>query len=116
MVGAKPLREPGKSFERLLRISPQGGNSHQSEELQRLLAGHPVSQGRQVVGIAARPMVTARRVQADLEQALQGFGALGRPTGQAADELRPVDGLHRSEEHTSELQSLMRNSYAVFCL
>src|SRR3546814_8909694 len=24
--------------------------------------------------------------------------------------------LHRSEEHTSELQSLMRNSYAVFCL
>src|SRR3546814_6860180 len=27
------------------------------------------------------------------------------------------DVLHpRSEEHTSELQSLMRNSYAVFCL
>src|SRR3546814_5165092 len=26
------------------------------------------------------------------------------------------DGTYRSEEHTSELQSLMRNSYAVFCL
>src|SRR3546814_1143053 len=25
-------------------------------------------------------------------------------------------GKHRSEEHTSELQSLMRISYAVFCL
>src|SRR3546814_7255914 len=25
-------------------------------------------------------------------------------------------GPHRSEEHTSELQSLMRISYAVFCL
>src|SRR3546814_2051042 len=25
-------------------------------------------------------------------------------------------GITRSEEHTSELQSLMRNSYAVFCL
>src|SRR3546814_8641443 len=25
-------------------------------------------------------------------------------------------GYHRSEEHTSELQSLMRISYAVFCL
>src|SRR3546814_6195411 len=25
-------------------------------------------------------------------------------------------GYPRSEEHTSELQSLMRNSYAVFCL
>src|SRR3546814_5587360 len=24
--------------------------------------------------------------------------------------------IERSEEHTSELQSLMRNSYAVFCL
>src|SRR3546814_2011166 len=27
-----------------------------------------------------------------------------------------VRGQRRSEEHTSELQSLMRNSYAVFCL
>src|SRR3546814_3080135 len=26
------------------------------------------------------------------------------------------EGRRRSEEHTSELQSLMRNSYAVFCL
>src|SRR3546814_8035035 len=29
---------------------------------------------------------------------------------------RLVDGDARSEEHTSELQSLMRSSYAVFCL
>src|SRR3546814_8584348 len=28
----------------------------------------------------------------------------------------PYDGANRSEEHTSELQSLMRISYAVFCL
>src|SRR3546814_1617233 len=28
----------------------------------------------------------------------------------------PLDRFLRSEEHTSELQSLMRNSYAVFCL
>src|SRR3546814_7403032 len=27
-----------------------------------------------------------------------------------------ADGVSRSEEHTSELQSLMRISYAVFCL
>src|SRR3546814_3265451 len=26
------------------------------------------------------------------------------------------EAMDRSEEHTSELQSLMRNSYAVFCL
>src|SRR3546814_6814550 len=37
--------------------------------------------------------------------------------------IRAVESIHhanaapmRSEEHTSELQSLMRNSYAVFCL
>src|SRR3546814_8658310 len=30
--------------------------------------------------------------------------------------LEIVDGSQRSEEHTSELQSLMRISYAVFCL
>src|SRR3546814_1097878 len=29
---------------------------------------------------------------------------------------RGCGGLDRSEEHTSELQSLMRISYAVFCL
>src|SRR3546814_9904860 len=29
---------------------------------------------------------------------------------------RPIDPQERSEEHTSELQSLMRISYAVFCL
>src|SRR3546814_10867874 len=38
----------------------------------------------------------------------------------AQDQLRrqniPVPELGRSEEHTSELQSLMRISYAVFCL
>src|SRR3546814_5362074 len=28
----------------------------------------------------------------------------------------PFYNQYRSEEHTSELQSLMRNSYAVFCL
>src|SRR3546814_7417072 len=30
--------------------------------------------------------------------------------------LSPFDLVPRSEEHTSELQSLMRISYAVFCL
>src|SRR3546814_7194552 len=36
-----------------------------------------------------------------------------RHTGKAGGMRQPVD---RSEEHTSELQSLMRISYAVFCL
>src|SRR3546814_2796342 len=67
---------------------------------------------------------------------LIGLGALGTAIGFAIlggkfiegaarqPELTPmlqtkmfiVAGLLRSEEHTSELQSLMRISYAVFCL
>src|SRR3546814_8915785 len=33
-----------------------------------------------------------------------------------ADAIIEARGVNRSEEHTSELQSLMRISYAVFCL
>src|SRR3546814_11716341 len=40
-------------------------------------------------------------------------GTVGHEHGAEA-ELKGIDG--RSEEHTSELQSLMRISYAVFCL
>src|SRR3546814_6016300 len=39
--------------------------------------------------------------------------AVGGAERTAAEHHRRVD---RSEEHTSELQSLMRRSYAVFCL
>src|SRR3546814_9055925 len=35
---------------------------------------------------------------------------------EASRAVRCMDGSSRSEEHTSELQSLMRISYAVFCL
>src|SRR3546814_10167120 len=43
--------------------------------------------------------------------------AHARLGGEMDDPVRPFRGLRkRSEEHTSELQSLMRISYAVFCL
>src|SRR3546814_3368472 len=42
-------------------------------------------------------------------------GAAGHGRG-TADDRRGGDLPGRSEEHTSELQSLMRISYAVFCL
>src|SRR3546814_3414453 len=43
------------------------------------------------------------------------IGVIGRHDHPAGDEI--VGRAHpRSEEHTSELQSLMRISYAVFCL
>src|SRR3546814_3098939 len=37
-------------------------------------------------------------------------------TGPAPEDFEPYTTFCRSEEHTSELQSLMRISYAVFCL
>src|SRR3546814_6314711 len=40
----------------------------------------------------------------------------GRAARSAQDARRVSIGHSRSEEHTSELQSLMRTSYAVFCL
>src|SRR3546814_7436643 len=39
-----------------------------------------------------------------------------RDRGLLRQRLQPFDDGGRSEEHTSELQSLMRISYAVFCL
>src|SRR3546814_9353306 len=46
-----------------------------------------------------------------------GDAALGVNGARHADDLRDtLERGVRSEEHTSELQSLMRNSYAVLCL
>src|SRR3546814_4701597 len=65
---------------------------------QQLALDEP-SQRRPVAGVAE---VDDLLVGAGEPQALQQFGAARR--------------IDRSEEHTSELQSLMRISYAVFCL
>src|SRR3546814_4230034 len=64
---------------------------------------------RPALGVIGPPMAfagTPRQYAADdaldlVESELQSFGRIAAP---------------RSEEHTSELQSLMRISYAVFCL
>src|SRR3546814_7961470 len=46
----------------------------------------------------------------------QGLVALPLPKVRAAPAVVAQPQADRSEEHTSELQSLMRISYAVFCL
>src|SRR3546814_9849194 len=65
----------------------------------------PGSRGREDVGVELRRI---------------GFGAVLGKLGGIGDAVAdlPVELLQpvRSEEHTSELQSLMRISYAVFCL
>src|SRR3546814_1159283 len=73
----------------------------------------------------ARPRLSWR-IESDARGAVQThyrIRAAASPEALAADDLlwdsgRVASGalLDRSEEHTSELQSLMRISYAVFCL
>src|SRR3546814_3139065 len=66
---------------------------------------------------AVRPAVPVADLHVDRAAAVLGAG-----DGRERDGRHPLAGPHRlahagrSEEHTSELQSLMRISYAVFCL
>src|SRR3546814_2557921 len=79
-----------------------GGNPHQLAGAQRVLLAQ--SDGRQGTDAA---------LAADLLD--PGRAAFGRRDPLVAAILFVEENL-RSEEHTSELQSLMRISYAVFCL
>src|SRR3546814_6867002 len=75
-------------------------------------------------GSGRRSMAENRKDSAQLvnDDTFEGERLLGRGNGMAPGYADPVtvprDRLirPRSEEHTSELQSLMRISYAVFCL
>src|SRR3546814_982796 len=70
-------------------------------------------------GARPLPLPSSRRRHNDpplavAQRARHHAGGSGGPLRQAPRAHRPAGG--RSEEHTSELQSLMRISYAVFCL
>src|SRR3546814_8624972 len=75
------------------------------------------------VHVAAVTSVRRHRLdQPAAQDPLQRGVHAGRHAAQAAADVdrgalrHPLAHLRRSEEHTSELQSLMRISYAVFCL
>src|SRR3546814_5270863 len=58
-----------------------------------------------------------RRFRAQVPLAQIVLVSMGKDRQQEALRSGAIDiGFSRSEEHTSELQSLMRISYAVFCL
>src|SRR3546814_3849873 len=79
-----------------------------------------------VKGGIVRPQSPVYLVGRDMVEAVGASAALVQPDGlcRLQQRVRAVDigvdkrigAVDRSEEHTSELQSLMRNSYAVFCL
>src|SRR3546814_10747854 len=83
---------------------PEGNPSHQVGPIQ---AG-PAFRRRDGIGFGgARPPVAIRSDRSG--------GAFSRATS-AQWHRAGSNRAYRSEEHTSELQSLMRISYAVFCL
>src|SRR3546814_4929700 len=87
-----------------LRVSEPAADLAVAAALVSSLSGVPVPKGSVVfgeIGLAAEVRAVAHADPRLKEAAKLGFGKALLP---------------RSEEHTSELQSLMRISYAVFCL
>src|SRR3546814_3864609 len=89
----------------------------------RLVAAHRSAEVR--LPFRARGLSRHRLDGALIEAAARAGARIVRETivavaetggGGGEIETRGKGGLRRSEEHTSELQSLMRISYAVFCL
>src|SRR3546814_1854084 len=84
-----------------------------AEPVRSAQPARPPARGRGSGGMvcAARGRDDRRRLETLRRDAQQD----GR-RAQAARAAHRAPQPQRSEEHTSELQSLMRNSYAVFCL
>src|SRR3546814_10732958 len=84
----------------------------QSEALDQLQQA-----GRSMMEEMARQMGMGEPGREQAGETEPRFDPLGRPPGGRGADSRDVviPGESRSEEHTSELQSLMRTSYAVFC-
>src|SRR3546814_6040533 len=81
--------KPARQTDLKIRGRPKGPNAKAPNPARRKQPGPPPAYPFQIHNVKQQDQTTERQ-------------------------LRP--GAGRSEEHTSELQSLMRNSYAVFCL
>src|SRR3546814_10839525 len=100
-----------RSSDLFVLIFPPQGFIIPVRDLRQRVIRHLVEQRGSHLG---RTPWLARQLERTRLQAFpgEGLGSL------LADRIGNNSGsrYYRSEEHTSELQSLMRNSYAVFCL
>src|SRR3546814_5916413 len=82
-----------------------------SAENQGALASQPPPSARKMCTRSPASLVFDAASAASALASVRSTSSTSRP-----DTTPPRASLVRSEEHTSELQSLMRISYAVFCL
>src|SRR3546814_4389101 len=84
----------------------------EERKMERALIDHYEAQ-MEMVAAELTPANHAVAVElASLPAQIRGYGHIKEASVEKVRALEPL----RSEEHTSELQSLMRISYAVFCL
>src|SRR3546814_6478111 len=107
------------SLERTLR--PVIAHTDASSWIDAQLSGRPVAAGAMPVADAAGSLTQAAAVaRASVGRTVGlesgGDAAAKNPRSSATGPAQFVDETWRSEEHTSALQTLMRISYAVFCL
>src|SRR3546814_8128392 len=114
MHGERPVRAceesasvDGKATMRERRAGNGRSTAHRifgelSAGLRQVKRAHAAQNGR-----TTTRMTTRITISAGISLAMRNWRSVSRASPRAS---------FRSEEHTSELQSLMRNSYAVFCL
>src|SRR3546814_2350761 len=83
-------------------------------------AGHPGEDARLFDAVRAVGMELCPEIDLSIPVGKDSLSMqaqwVGAGIGESGFGIREGEDQGRSEEHTSELQSLMRNTYAVFCL
>src|SRR3546814_7263407 len=106
--------------DRDIRIEAEASICHDHEPKHRDGRNH-ARQNALADGVSAQvrsygALLHYRQRDGQLARAERDGELIGAGNGETAGNLRRTAQNWRSEEHTSELQSLMRLSYAVFCL
>src|SRR3546814_1946880 len=103
----------------MVDTAPDETNRHPSALAYRFRTGTHVGYPLCLFLLSHRPVYLGHCLYQLHESDHRTVGQTGKGSGHAQSRGRPTRPTYpavRSEEHTSELQSLMRISYAVFCL
>src|SRR3546814_4959498 len=96
-----------------MRISDWSSDVCSSDLIAPSILPYVCTRSRRTLGLVPARRWPLRLADADVRHRHASLGELDLFGMECLARQVKVD---RSEEHTSELQSLMRNSYAVFCL